>query len=219
MNYRHEVQDMVVGLEHLKGFFWSHVQDIGKVTYECGYCGAYVGSENGFNASPATRGGSHHLHAAAVAICPMCHCPSLFYWNDDERIQFPLPAPGRSVLYLPNDLRQLYEEARASASAGAYTATVLLCRKMLMNMAVAEGAHAGKSFLHYVDFLCDQGYVPPKGRPWVDYIRTRGNEATHEIQLMTKDEALKLLSFIEMLLRFIYEFPHVVGQGAEQATE
>ena len=76
-----------------------------------------------------------------------------------------------------------------------------------MNIAVAQGAKAGLSFVEYVDYLSNQGYVPPNGRSWVDHIRNKGNEATHEIALMTREDANELISFAEMLLKFIYEFP------------
>jgi hypothetical protein len=51
------------------------------------------------------------------------------------------------------------------------------------------------------------GYVPPNGKGWVDHIRKKGNEATHEILLMSKTDAEELITFVEMLLKFIYEFP------------
>ena len=38
----------------------------------------------------------------------------------------------------------------------------------------------------------------------------KGNEATHEIAVMGEQDAKELISFIEMLLRFIYEFPSMV---------
>ena len=79
-----------------------------------------------------------------------------------------------------------------------------------MNIAVEQGADENKSFKHYVDFLADNGFIPPNGKSWVDYIRTRGNEATHEIALMNNEDATALISFVEMLLRFIYEFPELV---------
>ena len=76
-----------------------------------------------------------------------------------------------------------------------------------MNIAVNEGADPGLSFFKYVDYLATQGYVPPNGRGWVDHIRRKGNEATHEIALMSRDDAEELITFVEMLLKFIYEFP------------
>ena len=76
-----------------------------------------------------------------------------------------------------------------------------------MNIAVTQGAEEGKSFFHYVQYLAENGYVPPHGKGWVDHIRKRGNEATHEIVIMNRGVAEELISFIEMLLKFIYEFP------------
>ncbi|OQW37393.1 MAG: hypothetical protein A4E19_13385 [Nitrospira sp. SG-bin1] len=79
-----------------------------------------------------------------------------------------------------------------------------------MHIAVAQGAKAGESFISYVEFLASSGYVPPNGKGWVDHIRQKGNEASHEIKLMTADDATELISFCEMLLKFIYEFPNRV---------
>jgi hypothetical protein len=50
-------------------------------------------------------------------------------------------------------------------------------------------------------------HVPIDSKIWVDHIRQKGNEATHNINIMDKDDALELLSFVEMLLKLIYEFP------------
>jgi hypothetical protein len=87
-----------------------------------------------------------------------------------------------------------------------------------MNIAVAEGAPENLKFIEYVVYFSDHGYVPPNGKHWVDHIRKKGNEATHEIALMTEDDARELLGFVEMLLRFIYEFPKLVPQPDSAAT-
>ncbi len=79
-----------------------------------------------------------------------------------------------------------------------------------MNIAVQEKAPEGLKFIEYVTYLSDHGYVPPNGKHWVDHIRKKGNEATHEIAVMAVNDAKELLTFTEMLLRFIYEFPKLV---------
>ncbi|HYG82242.1 MAG TPA: DUF4145 domain-containing protein, partial [Pyrinomonadaceae bacterium] len=79
--------------------------------------------------------------------------------------------------------------------------------KLLMNVAVAEGAKAGETFVSYVNYLDSNGYIPPKGKPWVDRIRDLGNVATHEIKITNQPEAEQAVTFIEMLLSFIYEMP------------
>ncbi|MCT7650544.1 DUF4145 domain-containing protein [Aliarcobacter butzleri] len=101
-------------------------------------------------------------------------------------------------------------KARRCTGEGCYTGAVLLCRKMLMNIAVVQGAKEGLKFIEYVTYLSDNGYTPPNGKHWVDHIRKKGNEATHEIAVMNEDDAKELIIFIEMLLRFIYEFPMMV---------
>lgn len=75
-----------------------------------------------------------------------------------------------------------------------------------MNVAVQEGADENQKFIQYVNYLETNGFLPPKGKRWVDQIRQKGNEATHEINPMTENDAVQLLTFTEMLLRFVYEF-------------
>jgi hypothetical protein len=65
-----------------------------------------------------------------------------------------------------------------------FTSAVLTCRKLLMHIAVEKGAPTNQSFLQYVEYLEQNHYVPPGGKGWVDYIRTKGNEANHEIKIM-----------------------------------
>jgi len=76
-----------------------------------------------------------------------------------------------------------------------------------MHIAIKQGAKEGETFIRYVEYLAQAGYVPPNGKPWVDHIRKKGNEANHEIILMSEADAQELISFLEMLLKFIYEFP------------
>jgi len=114
---------------------------------------------------------------------------------------------GYDVKDLPKDIEGLYNEARVSASSGAPTASVLSLRKLLMNIAVNKGAPVNGTFQNYVDYLASKGYVPPDGKGWVDHIRNKGNDANHEIALMSPSDAHELIDFAGMLLRFIYEYP------------
>jgi hypothetical protein len=76
-----------------------------------------------------------------------------------------------------------------------------------MHIAVAKGADEGKKFIEYVEYLSAKGYVPPDAKSWVDHIRTKGNEANHEIVIMSEEAAKDLIAFVEMLLKLVYEFP------------
>jgi len=160
-----------------------------------------IASENAYGTNPASQ---WHIY-----VCPNCDKPTFF---DHDR-QFPGVAPGNEVGHLPDDLKQLYREARNCCSVSAFTASVLASRKMLMNIAVAHGAKEGASFVTYIDHLAASGFIPPNGKGWVDHIRKKGNEATHEIKLMPQTDTDELITFIEMLLKFIYEFPGRIPSG------
>ena len=78
-----------------------------------------------------------------------------------------------------------------------------------MNIAVQQGAQENQPFHAYVTYLDEKGFVPPNGKKWVDAIRKKGNEANHEIELMSEKDARNIVRFSEMLLRFIYEMPNL----------
>jgi hypothetical protein len=188
-------------------FQWYQLQGIPNRTFECGYCGKLVSTDRGFKVGAAPNGGGQF--ATGAWMCPNCRGLT-FVTIHDGQAQVPAPAFGRPVSNTPADLTALYEEARRCTTQNCHTAAVLLCRKMLMNIAVQEGAAPNLKFIEYVDYLADSNFIPPHGKKWVDHIRQKGNEATHEIALMGQKDAQELITFVEMLLRFIYEFPAMV---------
>ena len=50
----------------------------------------------------------------------------------------------------------------------------------------------------------------PDGKEWVDHIRNVGNDANHEIIIMKNETSKELLTFMEMLLKIVYEFPNIL---------
>ena len=176
---------------------WHGLNTIGPMQFRCGFCGLNVASDVGY----------FDEHSRRIRICINCSKPTFF---DRDSRQYPGVAPGNEVQHIPEELKRLYREARDCCSVSAYTASVLATRKMLMSIAVEQGATEGLKFIEYVEYLASNGFIPPNGRSWVDHIRQKGNEATHEISLMAPADAENLVTFMEMLLKFIYEFPNRV---------
>ncbi|MCH7721075.1 MAG: DUF4145 domain-containing protein, partial [Planctomycetes bacterium] len=116
----------------------------------------------------------------------------------------------------PDDVASVYEEARCAYSAEAFTGAVILCRKLLMNIAVQKGADSDNTFKGYVDHLETKHYTPPDSGVWIDKIRSLGNEANHELRVMSQEDAELAIEFSEMLLRFIFEYP---GRANASGTE
>lgn len=149
---------------------WNGLSNISSRRYTCAHCGSII----------ATKGGYFSDNRQQIYICTHCDKPTHF---DADGSQYPDVAPGNEIAHLPDDLAALYAEARNCAAVSSHTGSVLLCRKLLMNIAVSQGADEGLRFVEYVEYLANSGFVPPNGRGWVDHIRKKGNEATHEIAL------------------------------------
>jgi|SRR6267154_114783 len=166
-------------------------------SYVCSYCSHQVGPDSAWWTKDTKP-------QAWIYLCSFCGKPTFFDVDDK---QYPGVPFGNEVDSVPGDVGALYAEARFCVTVNSFTSSVLTCRKLLMHIAVEKGAPKGKTFLEYVEYLADKHYVPPDGMGWVDQIRKKGNEANHEIKVMSREDAEDLIEFSEMLLKFVYEFP------------
>lgn len=180
---------------------WRNVSDLERFAWVCGYCGKSVGGNAGFERS-------NRVHDKAIYICPHCENPTALIEDESGVIgQIPAPASGNNVEGLPKSVGALYGEIRRCIQYSSYTSAVLSMRKLLMHIAVEQGAKPGEPFIAYLDYLRDNGWISPKCGPWVDAIRKTGNEANHEIVFVSERQATELLGFCEMVLKLVYEFP------------
>lgn len=189
---------------------WQNYQQQNGIRFVCGYCGTDTTPSQGWNTD------SVNGYKGLVLICSYCNRPTFVEVVYSSVVgTTPSPTLGDEIIGLPDDIQGLYDEARKCTSISAYTSAVLSCRKILMHVAVEKGAKEGKNFIEYVDFLAQNGYIPPDGKEWVDHIRSKANEANHEIAIMGLPEADDLISFTEMLLRLVYEFKHRLNKKRE----
>ena len=181
---------------------WEDLKRLSSKDYVCGYCGTDIASNVGF------RGKDENGFRTCIYICHRCDSPTFFDGKGHHQVPgFPY---GKKVDNVPEQVNSLYNEARECTTVNAFAASVLCCRKLLMNIAVSKGADKGLNFIQYVEYLSDKGFVPPDGKDLVDHIRKKGNEATHEIAIMKRKDTEELITFIEMFLKFIYEFPATI---------
>ncbi|MEU5525412.1 DUF4145 domain-containing protein [Micromonospora chersina] len=166
--------------------------------YMCPHCGRDVVA--------AVIAFVHEAHYPVVAWtrCPGCHKGVVF----NDGVAAPRGIAGENVDGLPTEVEAAYREARETAGIAAFTSCELMCRKILMHIAVDKGAEEGKTFIQYLDHLTTTGYITPPMRPWLDLIRTHGNSSTHRLQSASKERALNTLAFTTQLLRLVYEMDH-----------
>lgn len=181
---------------------WYNTEELECVKYTCAHCGAVVSPNKGY-----ITNWNIDINDELICICPNCDKPT---YKLHSRT-YPSPKRGMDVKGVDDlALEVLYDEARNTFQVNAYTSCVLCCRKALMHIAVHCGASENLKFIQYIDYLEENGHIPPNGRAWVDKIRKLGNEATHEIIICSEKEAEIAIMFLGMLLKFIYEIPNML---------
>lgn len=167
-----------------------------KRRYRCGHCGADIVSNDG--------GESHQNHQRSIYLCINCHKPTYF---EADGTQIPGVLPGKEVKGLPSDVAPLYKEARRCFMITAWTATTMLARKLLMQVAVDKGAPKDKSFVEYIDWIKESDWNTLGLKKGLDRIRKKGNKANHEVSIIPQEEAKESLVLLEVFLRLVYEYP------------
>lgn len=185
---------------------WEHTVTLPPYSYTCPYCMNIVSSNEGYRfdcleqiymgALPVSKTGG-------IYICPHCKHPTLI--NGD--VQFPGISDVKPIKHLPAVVYPLYEEARTCMSNGCFTATVMLCRKIIMNTAVENGAKCNLRFIEYVNYLDEEHLFHRKCKPLLDKIKTKGNEANHEIEQVSQADASLIMQLTYQMLLYIYEIP------------
>jgi hypothetical protein len=112
--------------------------------YTCGHCSAKVAGA----VVSAIRLANGEL--IQWLWCPNCDDGSVAPTDGNV---YPAVASGPVIEGLPNVIQDAYQEARRCMSVNAYTASELMCRKLLMHMAVDKGAKEGLNFTDYLAHL------------------------------------------------------------------
>lgn len=175
---------------------WMHPRGIAARRLDCWNCSTHVSSDRGFCTSNAPN-------SASIYICPGCNAPNCF---DDLKRPIINPLIGKDVEKLPDNIQAVYDEIRKTLVAECFTASIMLMRKLIMNIAVDNGAKEGQKYFWYVNYLYDKNFIPVKTKRMLDKIRNFGNEANHEIEKKERNDAEYFLKFIEILLITSYEY-------------
>lgn len=189
--------------------YWKSSTQLDSKSYVCGYCGEYISSNEGYYLTRQEIIGPSN--EGFIYICHHCNKPTFF----NRCGQTPGAIYGEHFakeIFDDDLIYELYEESRKCMEINAFTSVGMCCRKLLMHIAVNCGAKVGLNFIEYVDFLDSNGYLPTNCKKWVDIIRSKGNEANHEITLLTEEDGKQLLNFVQMIISVIYKMPYEAKQ-------
>lgn len=181
----------------------------------CGHCG---GQQFLVIAQQTDANWQTHPDFTKWVKCISCRRGSVI----DQGEVFPSAMPLRVPKGLPPIDGVIWEEVRRCLGAGAYAAAVMVCRKLLFHVAVAHGLEPkndkdrAPTFFEAVEHLEGEGLITKKMRPWVDRIKDIGNEASHELEPISREVALDVATFTEQLLVLAYEMDALMQPAVQE---
>lgn len=167
-----------------------------------------------------------------LASCSKCHKPMLLgreeygpdVWSDPWRM-YPVE---RTMLgtAVPETIRIAYREAIICFNARAYTASAIMCRKVLE----ATATHLGiedQNLFRALQRLKDDGQIDAQLHEWASELRTMGNKAAHGVDLqVSRPDAEDTITFTEAIVDYLFvyrqrfnEFAERRRQGSDNAEE
>lgn len=137
----------------------------------------------------------------------------------------PQAPPLNVPLGVSGDVLQVWEEARQCLGIGAYCAAVMMCRKLLLHVAVSHGLAAKKengrapNFYEALEHLQHEGIISAPMRKWADRIKEVGNQQNHEIGAIGTEDAMDVAKFTEKLLELAFEMDFLFNQGTSRKVD
>ena len=125
-------------------------------------------------------------------------------WSEPKRLYPPMETGVSQAI--PISLRLAYAEARSCFRAKAYTATAIMCRKILEGIA-EENKITVRNLAAALKEMKEKGIIENRLYEWADTLRISGNEAAHGVNLqVSQQDAKDILEFTQALLEYVFTF-------------
>jgi DNA-directed RNA polymerase subunit RPC12/RpoP len=192
--------------------YWEDSKSIASRSYTCANCHNDVASVKGWSYSKTIFDRrvsiTEHEITAKIYICPHCGFPTYFDYNDRQIPQ------GRKVIQLENvspEIKSIYFEMVSGYIHHNYTSCLLLGRKLLMHIAVAQfGAKLKQKFVVYVEHLKGKPEISSNLHYALEQIKDMGNIQNHEtIQKVEMEDADLVIKLVEGVLQNLFTYPKV----------
>jgi Domain of unknown function (DUF4145) len=143
--------------------------------------------------------------------CQLCESPILVLqvnfggedWSEPNRL-YPTPPHKLHRTAVPSHLIRDLEEAQACSEASAYTATVIMARRVLEGLCADHGVKE-RTLSRALRVMASRGLLDGRLLEWADGLRVVGNLGAHRTRSsVQRQDALDALAFAEAVLTYLY---------------
>lgn len=141
-------------------------------------------------------------------------------WGINLGQRWPEPASGDAPEDTPATIANFFQQGTSSLASGNFDAAGMMFRKTLESTTKhLDPASANLTLLKRIDKLVEKGALTQEMGSWAHEVRLGGNEAAHEDEPFTKEEAQDLRNFIENFLRYAFTLPSAVRRRSNPQSE
>lgn len=114
--------------------------------------------------------------------------------------------------FLPDNIVKYYSQAVEAEIREMWDACGGMCRKVIDAATVDMGANKSKKLQQRIDELTDRHLLTSQLKEWADAIRLDGNDAAHDPDPFSPEEAHQIRSFTELFLMYVYTLPGMLNE-------
>lgn len=158
-----------------------------------------------------------HEEAGITRVLSTCRCPGCsnllivgqiaepgFEGWDVSNPTVWWPESDRELPYgTPSSITRAFQEARRCRSAGAHTATMVMCRKSIEAMAKDLGAK-GRTLHNKLEDMKKRDLLDASLLEWAMELKLAGNDAAHDDWAVTRQDADDALVLVDAAVTHVY---------------
>ena len=157
-------------------------------------------------------------HQDVLGICGYCNESVLAKFEDDDLLTL-IPSPPEPPMYVPPNIVNFFQQGVNNLS-GNYDAAGAMFRKALETALKLKFPEIGEMKLkNRIDKIAKQGDLTVALAEWAHEIRDGGNDAAHEEDPFSEEEADVLREFTELILLYLFTLPEKLHRARERRAE
>lgn len=131
----------------------------------------------------------------------------------------------KSPNYVPQAIAGYYVQAADNAARRHYDASGSMSRKVVdvttKHLIPTEAPVRKKNIYDRIEHLKNEGALTKDLADWAHHVRLEGNDAVHEEEPFTKEQADELVKFAELFLTYVFTLPGQLkaARGEPEETE
>ena len=151
----------------------------------------------------------------ALAVCGFCDKTVLAEFGGNDLLGI-VPSPPEPPMYVPDNVKNFFQQGINNLS-GDYDAAGAMFRKALETALKMKFPEIGDMKLkNRIDKIAKQGDLTPALAAWSHEIRDGGNDAAHEEDPFSEEDAQDLYDFTELVLLYLFTLPEKLRRAQER---